>query len=58
MGTKWYKYISIHHPVSHNMFWFFQEMTNLKQPLTAISTPQKADHFPFPNSLVVSGSFL
>ena len=29
-----------------------QEMTNLKQPLTAISTPQKADHFPFPNSLM------
>lgn len=29
-------------------------MTHLELPLTAISTPQKDEHFPFPNSVIVS----
>ncbi|CAG2213672.1 CUS1 [Mytilus edulis] len=28
------------------------EMTHLELPLTAISTPQKDEHFPFPNSVI------
>lgn len=30
----------------------FKEMTHLELPLTAISTPQKDEHFPFPNSVI------